>query len=111
MLAHTLPNILLNFLFIKYINIGDLHGNFYDLILFERLLWNFSPTLSPCNLLFLGDYIDRGDYGIEIIAYLFAYKYKNPNKIFLLRGNHEIREIQRNSTFHRYYIYICIYKF
>lgn len=68
---------------------------------FEQVLWHMSPNLSPCNLLFLGDYVDRGPCGVEIIAYLFAYKVQNPKKMLLLRGNHEVRDIQKVFTFYK----------
>ncbi|CAG9824621.1 unnamed protein product [Phaedon cochleariae] len=78
---------------------GDLHGNVADLLYFERTLWHIGPGLSPSNLLFLGDYVDRGAYSIEVISYLFSYKLQCPNKLNLLRGNHEIREVQKMFTF------------
>lgn len=80
---------------------GDLHGNYMDLMYFEQALWQLSPTLSPSKLLFLGDYVDRGRYSVEVIAYLFAYKVQVPQKIILLRGNHEIRDIQKSFTFYQ----------
>ncbi|RWS01200.1 Calcineurin-like protein phosphoesterase [Dinothrombium tinctorium] len=80
---------------------GDIHGNIADLMTFERNLWKTGPSVLAANYLFLGDYVDRGDYGVECVCYLFALKILAPDKYFLCRGNHEIRSIQKVFTFHK----------
>lgn len=73
--------------------IGDIHGNFTDLTFFADHFWRFGFSLAAGSFLFLGDYVDRGTSSLECVAYLFANKLLYPNKVFLLRGNHETRAI------------------
>jgi len=65
---------------------GDIHGNLED-------LWRLGMSLTAGNFVFLGDYVDRGLSCLECIAYLLAMKLLLPQKVFLLRGNHETRDV------------------
>ena len=55
---------------------------------------------AEANYLFLGDYVDRGKQGLEVICLLLAYKVKYPENFFLLRGNHECNSISRIYGFY-----------
>uniref|UniRef100_A0A915J309 Serine/threonine-protein phosphatase n=1 Tax=Romanomermis culicivorax TaxID=13658 RepID=A0A915J309_ROMCU len=87
--------------------LGDIHGNIGDLFLFQQRLWPLGPAYCPAKILFLGDYVDRGEYGFETVAYLLALKVLYPDRVYLLRGNHEIRSIQKAFQFHKE----CLQKF
>ena len=68
--------------------VGDLHGNFVDLLrIFSNIYMN-----GEIRIIFLGDYVDRGQYSLEVLLFLFALKNKYPTNIILLRGNHEFED-------------------
>jgi hypothetical protein len=54
---------------------------------------------SDINYLFLGDFVDRGIYGVEVLLLLMAIKINYSKNVILLRGNHESRNMTENFTF------------
>ena len=74
---------------------GDLHGDIHSLLavlgrLQERgLLKGFQITDPRFYMAFLGDYTDRGLYGVEVIYTLLRLQLANPSRVLLIRGNHE----------------------
>ena len=75
----------------KVVIVGDIHGQFFDLVAMLRKL--SQPGHKNTKILFMGDYVDRGEYGPEVIIYLLALKLRFPVDVFLLRGNHESRDM------------------
>jgi diadenosine tetraphosphatase ApaH/serine/threonine PP2A family protein phosphatase len=77
--------------------VGDIHGNLdaLDMILEE---WQKSDTV---NILFLGDYIDRGSEGTECLLSLLELKTIYPDHVFLLRGNHEDANMNLHYGFYQ----------
>ena len=69
--------------------VSDIHGQFADLL--EILKVAGSPPET--NLLFLGDYVDRGYRSLQVISLIFLLKLRWRDSVTVLRGNHETRSV------------------
>ncbi|KAJ3448332.1 serine/threonine-protein phosphatase pp2a-related [Anaeramoeba flamelloides] len=76
--------------------VGDVHGQFYDVMEIFKL----GGEIPYTNYLFLGDYVDRGYYSIEVLSIFLLLKVIYPYRITLLRGNHESRGITTTYGFY-----------
>jgi diadenosine tetraphosphatase ApaH/serine/threonine PP2A family protein phosphatase len=75
--------------------VGDIHGNFHDLIrVFVRV-----RDLADQHIVFLGDYVDRGQYSLDCILLLLTVMCEFPRSITLLRGNHEFSCVNNHGGF------------
>jgi serine/threonine-protein phosphatase 5 len=71
---------------------GDTHGQYYDVLhVFERN--GFPHRTNP--YLFNGDFVDRGSFSVEVILTYLLFKLHDPSCIYLTRGNHETKNMNR----------------
>ena len=75
--------------------VGDIHGQFYDLL--KLLSIGGNPETS--KYLFLGDFVDRGIFAIEVMVLILSLKINRPNTITIIRGNHECRQMTSSFNF------------
>jgi serine/threonine-protein phosphatase 2B catalytic subunit len=83
--------------------VGDIHGQYYDLV---KLLEVGGPP-GDNQYIFLGDYVDRGSFSVEVVITMFSMKIRYPKRVWMLRGNHECRQMTSFFNFREE----CEYKY
>eukprot|EP00850_Spirogloea_muscicola_P015963 SM000126S26339 [mRNA] locus=s126:264791:269283:- [translate_table: standard] len=71
---------------------GDIHGQYFDLLNIFEL--NGLPS-EENPYLFNGDFVDRGSFSVECIFTLFALRCLYPTGLYLSRGNHESKSMNK----------------
>ncbi|KAI9732404.1 MAG: putative serine/threonine protein phosphatase [Cirrosporium novae-zelandiae] len=67
--------------------VGDIHGQFFDMIEIFKIG-------GFC------DYVDRGLFSVETISLLVCLKLRYPERVHLIRGNHESRGVTQSYGFY-----------
>jgi hypothetical protein len=85
---------------------GDLHGDIFSLLAqLEKMqqdgVLDDTFRIIPDNawVLFLGDYVDRGQYGCEVLYTMMRLALANPDRVIFVRGNHEDLRISEKYGF------------
>ena len=63
-------------------------------------LFKIGGDIPNTNYLFLGNYVGHGFYSIECISLLLCLKIRYPNRLYILRGNHENRHVSQKYGFY-----------
>lgn len=79
--------------------VGDTHGQYFDTL---NILHQFGlPFLDNVKYVFNGDIVDYWKFSIENLITISMLKLITPNKVIMLRGNHETRSMNRVYMFER----------
>ena len=84
--------------------VGDIHGNLKSL----KHILKIVRKRMPKYVVFLGDYVDRGPHQLECLIVIMCLKILEPDRYFILRGNHETLEMNKqygffDRFFHKYF--------
>jgi hypothetical protein len=63
-------------------------------------LFRIGGACPDTNYLFMGDYVDRGYHSVEMATLLVALKVRHRDRVTILRGNHESRQITQVYGFY-----------
>ena len=80
----------------NFIVVGDCHGELNT----ARTAAEYAIERG-IPIVFLGDYVDRGDEQLETLAFVLGLKIDRPEKTLLLKGNHETERMNRSYGFYR----------
>jgi serine/threonine-protein phosphatase PP1 catalytic subunit len=75
--------------------IGDIHGSLTSLLKIYKKIEEKSPEV----VIFLGDLVDRGPKQLECFLLVLILKILQPQKFYLLKGNHETLEMNQRYGF------------
>lgn len=79
--------------------IGDLHGDAESTKhIFQKVLLN-KTFMESGMAVFLGDYVDRGQHGINVLTSILAAKVVYGDRVIIIRGNHEFENLNRRYGF------------
>jgi len=78
-----------------FVVVGDCHGDLGS----ARTSAEFAIERG-LPIVYLGDYVDRGDKQLETLAYVMGLKMDRPDKTILLKGNHETESMNRSYGFY-----------
>ncbi len=78
----------------EFIIVGDTHG-----YLEAAKKPAEEAVKKDLPIVYLGDYVDRGNEQLENLAYVLSLKMERPDQVILLRGNHETERMNRSYGF------------
>ena len=76
--------------------VGDIHGDF-DIL--KSIIDGFTKNDHINHLIFLGDIVDRGSQSIGCLNLLYALIIKYPERVHIVRGNHEAMSVNSRYGF------------
>lgn len=90
---------------------GDIHGQLADLLaLFREHGFPSNRSggdIELASYIFDGDFVDRGPQQVEVVLLLLSLKVAFPDRVVLLRGNHEFKEMNQHMASEGFH-YACM---